>query len=219
MIHSLSRLPKGKTEVVVRCDSCADPLQDIKFSVMGGNNRSGDMNTTTVNSMASVTSRIRAAGWRTQGKSHTCLACLTKPKEQPKEEPMAQVPEPARQPTREQKREIMAMLQDVYDSKAQRYRGIETDKSVAETLGDGILWGWVAQLREEFFGPEGNEEIDKLVAEVRDLVRRGDELHAKLHDDHAKVIAGMREMGEVKSRLTAIADKLSGQKPRVVAVK
>lgn len=123
---------------------------------------------------------------------------------------MATIPqEGLRQPTRDQKREIMAMLQDVYDPKAQRYRGAETDKTIAETLGDGILFGWVAQIREEFFGPDGNEAADLLIADVQAWMQKADALSAKLHDSHAAWTKDMREFNEAKAKVADLVDRLA----------
>ncbi len=60
-----------------------------------------------------------------------------------------------RHPTREQKREISQMLDSVYDTKAGMYQGRETDQTVASAMGGGIMPGWVAAIRDEFFGPSG----------------------------------------------------------------
>lgn len=60
-------------------------------------------------------------------------------------------------PTPKQAYEIFEMLQVVYDRKNQRYQKAETDQTVAAALGIE-RWGWVTQVREQFFGPSGNEE-------------------------------------------------------------
>lgn len=74
---------------------------------------------------------------------------------------------PPREPTRDQKREIMDLLNGVYDRTAGRYSGGETDKTVAEAIGGGVLPGWVAEIREDWFGPDGgNDEIVALRAEL-----------------------------------------------------
>ncbi len=73
-----------------------------------------------------------------------------------------------RQPTREQKRQIMSMLEASYDTKAGRYTGGDTDKTVAETIGGGIMPGWVSEIREEFFGPDGsNDDMEAVIAEMK----------------------------------------------------
>jgi len=74
-------------------------------------------------------------------------------------------------PTREQKLSIIGLLQDVYDTEKQRYKGKDTDQAVAECL-DITRWGWVSEIREEFFGPDGNQEdqiSEKLVVLHKEL--------------------------------------------------
>ena len=74
-------------------------------------------------------------------------------------------------PTREQKLSIIGLLQDVYDTEKQRYKGNDTDQAVAECL-DITRWGWVSEIREEFFGPDGNQEdqiSEKLVVLHKEL--------------------------------------------------
>lgn len=75
-----------------------------------------------------------------------------------------------RDPSPEQRGDIIEMLVACYDRKAKRYRGEDTDKTVADAVGAGCLAGWVAQIREENFGPAGgNEEIDAIRAQILSL--------------------------------------------------
>lgn len=72
-----------------------------------------------------------------------------------------------RKPTPKQERLIILALEDAYDDQAKRYRGNATDKAIADELGDGVLFGWVAEVRERLFGPSGgNEEIDAIRAAI-----------------------------------------------------
>lgn len=81
---------------------------------------------------------------------------------------------PTRQPTRDQKRLIVAALEEAYDTKNQRYKGTETDKGIADMLADGIMPGWVAAVREDMFGPDGNEEMTDLAAEIKGWMKKVD---------------------------------------------
>lgn len=105
-------------------------------------------------------------------------------------------PTPIRQPTREQRQQIMELLGDVYDTKVGRYRGAETDVTVAETLGGGVMPGWVADLRELFFGDSGeNEESEKLGFDIAGLIAQYDERVAqgeKLLSEIARWIATLK---------------------------
>ncbi len=82
-------------------------------------------------------------------------------------------------PTREQKLSIIGLLQDVYDIEKQRYKGKDTDQAVAECL-DITRWGWVSEIREEFFGPDGNQDeqiSEKLIVlhkELQSLMAKAD---------------------------------------------
>lgn len=72
-----------------------------------------------------------------------------------------------RKPTPKQERLIILALEDAYDDTEKRYRGSATDKTLADDLGGGIMFGWVAEIRERLFGPSGgNEEIEAIKAEI-----------------------------------------------------
>ncbi len=75
-----------------------------------------------------------------------------------------------REPTTKQERLIIMALEDAYDDQAHRYKGQNTDKTIADELGDGIMFGWVARVREKLFGPSGeNEEIAAIRGEINAL--------------------------------------------------
>ena len=76
-------------------------------------------------------------------------------------------------PTPKQSYEIFEMLQVAYDRKNQRYTKAETDQSVAKELGIE-RWGWVKQVREQFFGPAGNEEDQVWVKGLEDWLKKTD---------------------------------------------
>lgn len=59
-------------------------------------------------------------------------------------------------PSRERKREIVQMLMVAYDTVRGRYSENESDKTVAEAIGPDVLTEWVAELREDMFGPASN---------------------------------------------------------------
>lgn len=89
-----------------------------------------------------------------------------------------------RQPTPEQEVDIIVALSSVYDRKAKRYAGVETDRSVAEVIGGGCMPGWVAKIRADKFGPAGNEEAEAIrseIASIRDSTAKSlDALTARL---------------------------------------
>ena len=129
-----------------------------------------------------VLKKLQADGWAKIGKILRCPTCELERKT-PKESDIVvnikdSIPllkpaivstvEDIRQPTREQKREIIAMLESVYDSKAGMYSGHETDQSVSQVMGGGIMPGWVAAIREDLFGPSGgNGEMEALKSSLK----------------------------------------------------
>lgn len=122
-----------------------------------------------------VIQQLSKQGWKIYQKEVVCETCLEKRVKEKKLNNKKSTVEPIRQPTRNQKREIMLLLQDVYDVDKQHYKQAETDHTVAETLGDGILWGWVSQIREDVFGPDGNEADMLTVGEAKLWMARADE--------------------------------------------
>jgi hypothetical protein len=76
-------------------------------------------------------------------------------------------------PTPKQSYEIFEMLQIAYDRKNQRYMKADTDQSVANEL-EIERWGWVTQIREQFFGPDGNEDDLISVNEIKDWLKKVD---------------------------------------------
>lgn len=133
-------------------------------------------------------------------------ATTNKPDQPTRVEQMADTKEKLREPTLEQRREIISLLVDVYDAAAKGYKPGESDKTVADAVGGGVLFGWVAKLREENFGPDTrSEEVESLRKAVADLEKelRG---QAKALDD---VVAQLKQaetrnsddLGKIRHRL------------------
>lgn len=122
------------------------------------------------------------------------------------------ITEEPRQPSREQKRQIVTLLTDVYDIASNRYTGGETDKTVADAIGGGVLFGWVAQIREDLFGPDGgNEEIVRLEADVKahadaiSALTRDMDACSKLISDGQKTLSTLRaNQSELQRRVDAL---------------
>lgn len=205
---------RGQPAAMVRCDGCGVEIT-IKADAERRRGPKGDL----VLNDGQISRKLTAKGWDIKAQREICPGCVAQRREasKAKEDEMS-TPEPEGlcQPTRDQKREIMAMLQDVYDTKAQRYRAAETDKTIADTLGDGILFGWVAKLREEFFGPDGNEAVDQMIEQAKMALARCDSLAATLHDQHDSIIKTMRDFSDARSEVGRLIEKLSGR-PLAVA--
>lgn len=85
-----------------------------------------------------------------------------------------------REPDKMQRRLIIQALEDAYDDQKQCYRSDSTDTSVAADLGSGILPGWVSQVRDELFGPAGNEEIAAIRQELKKLTEMASALSVRV---------------------------------------
>lgn len=118
-----------------------------------------------------------------------------------------------RQPTREQRREIMGLLEVSYDPDAGRYKGTETDETVADVLG--VMPGWVAEIHEGFFGPSGgNEECEALAAEIVSFLTAA---RAQMMEQNAAI----GKLGELTEQARGLAERLAKVEkavgPRVMA--
>lgn len=146
----------GQPRVRCICDDCG------REEVVAGDHARGEA--------AQAVPKVQRLGWSYINKKLRCGQCEAKRKvkkmAKSKSAPaVAVVDEPLRRPTMAQKREIMGLLQDVYDVEAGRYKGSDTDAAVADVLG--VMPGWVAEIREEFYGPDGgNADIEGLAARL-----------------------------------------------------
>lgn len=169
--------------------------------------------------MAQVIPKLHAAGWTYIKGVLRCHKCelnriFDYEAAQPLENIMAKEPTiivvppppapPLRQPTRDQKRLIVAALEDAYDTKNQRYKGTETDKGIADMLEDGIMAGWVAAVREDMFGPDGNEEMGDLAAEINAWMKKVEDGVALIADTLAGMEPYRAEVKKYQDRLNKI---------------
>lgn len=198
---------RGQPRVRCICDECG---RDEVVAAVHGKNGSGGQ--------GQAVSKVQKLGWSFIGKRLRCSSCEASRKVvKMADNKAAKVAvESPRKPTRAQKREIMDLLDEVYDVDAECYKRGDTDETVADVLG--VMPGWVSQLREEFFGPDGgNEDIAALLAELvglrsdakkkgdravdaanalAEVVRRVDDCHARL--ERIKAAVGPRVMARVK---------------------
>lgn len=180
------------------CDTCHK--ETAKIGARHGSGRKP-----AIKNMETVYTQLRKAGWTVKGKVITCATCTQKLQK----EMTMQVEQELRQPSKKQKRDIIGLLEDVYDTENERYRGVETDKTVADTLGDGILWGWVAKIRDELFGPDGNEQnaiaakevqlwIDSSQEVVQEFNQRAKEYAQMLKELEAIKVQGEKLIAKIK---------------------
>lgn len=97
---------------------------------------------------------------------------------------------------RKLKRDILSWLEECYDEKNARYKDGFSDETVAKETGAAPKF--VAQLREEFYGPMGEpEELARLRTEFAEFNRK--------HDAH--MTEYQKGMGAFQARLERIAVK------------
>lgn len=177
-----------------------------------------------------VLHKLTQKGWSFIKKVLRCPACeaLRKQKtDTPKPQPEVQVTKietpiaiaantELRQPTREQKRLIVTFLEEAYDTEAQRYRGTSTDKTVAEEIGEGIMFGWVAQIREDLFGPDnGNEELEALKSDIQVLGAKIDEMVQKFNEHDAQVKLYRSELATFRTEQADLNRRLDAMKTAI----
>lgn len=136
-------------------------------------------------------SKIQRLGWSYIGKRLRCGTCEAKRKVEKmaaKTEQKTPAETAPREPTRVQKREIMDILSEVYDHDRQCYCGGETDDTVAKVLN--VMPGWVAGIRDEFFGPGGSND---------DMAALGDEIRKFMQDTQARLTAAKLEVESLEA--------------------
>lgn len=190
---------RGQEQAFCTCEDCGG---EVTVSARHGDNRgwkaAGRANLT-LHSEAAVIESLKKLGWSHVKNRLRCDKCTENRKDKPMTptktreaaKPTATAP---RQPTAEMEVDIIVTLSAVYDRKAKRYSGAETDATVADVIGNGCMPGWVAAIRAEKFGPAGNEEAEAIRAEIE---RIGNEA-AKRLDELAE------QLGKLSARLDAL---------------
>ncbi|WYK05465.1 hypothetical protein DWF04_006040 [Cereibacter sphaeroides f. sp. denitrificans] len=186
MLIAIPRSARGVPQVTAKCDDCgAEQTITCDYERRPGNRW--------IPNEGQAHRKLAAHGWtRVRGRLRCPTCKLDRKTINPEETPMTTKPAtiegkslaalaPLRQPTREQKREIIAMLDMAYDTAGARYRGTDTDKTIAETIGPNIMPGWVAEIREDLYGPAGeNDEMRAIRAEIEATQKTLDSLRKRL---------------------------------------
>lgn len=92
------------------------------------------------------------------------------------------VADPPRQPTPKDINRIQTELQERYDSDAERYRGADSDRVVAERLD--VPRAWVSAERARAYGPDRCEADQHDLSELQQIVERSKQM-AELYVEHA----------------------------------
>lgn len=195
----------GKDQALCKCHDCA---AEAVVSAVHGNSTvqgKGGAPVRNIQNEGQVLINLQGMGWSFIKNRLRCTKCEAKRKSEKQEKPMATVTE-LRSPTREQKRQIMDILGEVYDAKAGRYKGAETDVTVADTIGGGVMFGWVAELRVEFFGESGeNEEAEDFLGEIAEWCEKADAIAAQMQGNLAEFNAARAKVAEIEKRMQAFA--------------
>lgn len=192
---------RGEELALCSCRACcAEETVRAAHDHNNGFRKGGRANLTLAN-LKQPHEKLQSMGWGIVGNKIYCPSCEAKRKAEASAQKEAIMAEqktnvaPIRQPTPEQEVDIIVTLSSAYDRKARRYHGKETDKTVAETVGGGVMPGWVAAIREAKFGPAGNEEIGLIREEM-----------ARLKADHDVMIDGLRR--DMEKNLAALTKRL-----------
>ena len=161
---------RNEEQALCKCDDCC---AEITVSAAHGTNKGGRSDWKkhlVLSKPGQVIEKIQSEGWAMVKNKLRCPKCEAARKSQnskPEEAPMKANITELRKPTPAQKRQIVEMLMVSYDTDNGRYRSNDTDKTVAEAIGNGVMLGWVAEIREDMFGPAGgNDELEALQREV-----------------------------------------------------
>jgi hypothetical protein len=125
-----------------------------------------------------------------------------------KQEPKADAP---REPTKRQRIEIITMLAECYDIDAGRYQRGDTDDTVADVLG--VMPGWVAEIREAEFGPDGSNDD---MAKLSEAFEQSRAAFSGLRD---QLDAAETEVARIKTEMKAQKDRLDSATAQLGSIK
>lgn len=188
------------------CDKCS---REIFITCKHGHrpNHKSDITSQQISNIQTVHQQLKRFDWKIYGKKLTCDQCVALKKESKLQKKINNVTV-MREPTRAQKRAITQLLEDVYDVDRGCYTKAETDKTVANVLGDGILFGWVAQIREDMFGPDGNENDQLSIGEAHLWVDKADKQIKAFEAQVAALNKTLDEYKKCKSEVRNFLDKI-----------
>lgn len=160
-----------------------------------------------------VTQKATQHGWALVKGKHFCGTCNAKRKVVP-----MKVQEQPKTPTRAQKREIIDMLETVYDTDAEQYKSGDTDDTVADVLG--VMPGWVEEIREDLFGPAGgNENIEELEHRVMGFERDLKAILQAAQQTTSSAEKKLAELSVIKVDLAKIKKAIGARKLKAAGVK
>lgn len=149
------------------------------------------------------------AGWKfMKNGKHICPSCLRKD--------AVQMPDgEAREMTPAEKRKIFRELDANWDEANLRYIDGATDATIAEALS--VPRAWVANIRDEDFGPAGtNEEMERVQTAIANLRHEAKSAKDQAMDAAAACEDVQAECDALKKRFAALAASF-GPQPRGAA--
>lgn len=113
--------------------------------------------------------------------------------------------------SRSDRRIIFAKLEECYHDEEHGYRAPWTDQAVAKDLGSHIPVGWVAQVREENFGPvKDNAEIRDMLVRVSIAATDARALLEEARAHRAMADTVVKSNNQLMERCTEIGKTLAG---------
>lgn len=217
MILAVVPVRRGKQDAKVACDECGSEVSlAVSTGQQGGTRgRAED---------GPINKKLAERGWRVLKKGHLCPACQDAGNEcEGDDMALSKVEEasaPSAQLTRETRRAIRALLDDVYDIDAGRYRGDETDKTVAATVGSGCLADWVEAERRDGYGDGGGNEAQLGAAADLDTLRAElDAALAELTKERSAAVNAVQDTyAKSLSTLNALRDQVDKMRRDVAAL-
>lgn len=206
----------GRAKLV--CDDCSRS-EVIPCAYVGNANARSNVCQPNVSQANKKASHM---GWSVVKNVMRCPACEAKRKVVPMKaaEKTPEAKTAPREASKRQRIEIFTMLAEVYDLDAGRYKKGETDDTVAEVLG--VMPGWVSQIRDAEFGPDGgNDDIEALAAVLTDMQSQLEAIAADcknmVADAQAAMAANDKKLADVKSMKADLELIKKAVGPRILA--
>lgn len=214
----------GNSTALLVCDDCG-AKHEILCAYTGKHNAKTNLRKLNA---GQAKSKAMHLGWSLVRNNLRCPLCEEKRKsDNMKQDTVTKLHQavPERTVSKRERIEIFTMLAEVYDIDAGHYRNGDTDDSVADVLG--VMPGWVAEIREAEFGPDGsNDEMAKLSeafeqsrTAFRDLLSQieviGDDLtriKTEMKAQKERLDSATAKLASIKSALSPRITKASGVK-------
>ena len=110
-------------------------------------------------------------------------------------------------PTPHMRTKIYEMIEASYDRKKQRYTGTDTDHTIAAELKIE-RWGWVKEVRELMFGPDGRNEAEEVeIAKVDAWLKKADSQVEQIQISLGLLETSRKEAKALLTKLKGLVDR------------